>query len=136
MEKATKAGKERLCLLLSFPLSLFPLSLSFSFFNLFFSLHLPLAKRQKQTLLYKNKDREDRLKPERGTHVDRIGVQSTFIHICAGLRVLMIWAKSFFQGFEHVFSFEKSRRFDDNQQITVSYFGEHKRLHLESCIQN
>ena len=38
--------------------------------------------------------------------------------------------------FEPVFSFEKSRRCDDNQQITVSHFGEHKRLHLESTKQN
>ena len=29
----------------------------------------------------------------------------------------------------------KSRRYDDNQQITVSHFGEHKRLHLESSQQ-
>ena len=33
-------------------------------------------------------------------------------------------------------SSEKSRRCDDNQQITVSHFGEHKRLHLESSKQN
>jgi len=38
--------------------------------------------------------------------------------------------------FQHVFSFEKSRRCDDNQQITVSHFSEHKRLHLESSKQN
>ena len=38
--------------------------------------------------------------------------------------------------FQHVFSFEKSRRCDNNQQITVSHFGEHKRLHLESSKQN
>jgi len=38
--------------------------------------------------------------------------------------------------FYHVFSFEKSRRCDDNQQITVSHFGEHKRPHLESSKQN
>ena len=38
--------------------------------------------------------------------------------------------------FLHVFSFKKSRRCDDNQQITVSHFGEHKRLHLESSKQN
>ena len=36
----------------------------------------------------------DRLK--RGIHVDRIGVHSTFVYIYAGLRVLMIWANSFF----------------------------------------
>jgi len=30
----------------------------------------------------------------------------------------------------------ESRRCDDNQQITVSHFGEHKRLHLESSKQN
>jgi len=36
----------------------------------------------------------------------------------------------------HVFSFEKSRRCDNNQQITVSHFGEYKRLHLESSKQN
>ena len=29
-------------------------------------------------------------------HVDRIGVQSTFVYTCAGLRVLMIWANCFF----------------------------------------
>ena len=33
-------------------------------------------------------------------------------------------------------SFEKSRRCDDNQQTTVTYFGENKRLHLESSKQN
>ena len=38
--------------------------------------------------------------------------------------------------FQHVFSLEKSRRCYDNQQITVSHFGEHKRLHLESSKQN
>ena len=36
----------------------------------------------------------DRLK--RSIHVDRIGVQSTFVYIYAGLRVLMIWANFFF----------------------------------------
>jgi len=38
--------------------------------------------------------------------------------------------------FQHVFSFWKSRRCDDNQQITVSHFGKHKRLCLESSKQN
>jgi len=38
--------------------------------------------------------------------------------------------------FYHDFSFEKSRRCYNNQQITVSHFGEHKRLHLESSKQN
>jgi len=36
----------------------------------------------------------DRLKCS--IHVDRIGVQSTFVHIYAGLRVLMIWANCLF----------------------------------------
>jgi len=36
----------------------------------------------------------DRLK--RSIHVDRIGVQSTFVYIYAGQRVLMIWANSLF----------------------------------------
>jgi len=36
----------------------------------------------------------DRLK--RGTHVDRIGVQNTFVYKYAGLQVLMIWANCFF----------------------------------------
>jgi len=35
-----------------------------------------------------------------------------------------------------LFSFEKSRRCDDYQQITVFHFGEKKRLHLESPEQN
>jgi len=35
-----------------------------------------------------------------------------------------------------VFSFEKSRRCDDNQQTTITHFGENKRLHLESLKQN
>jgi len=74
----------------------------------------------------------DRLK--RSIHVDRIGVQSTFVYIYAVLRVLMIWANCFF--LLTCLSFEKSRRCDDNQQITVSHFGEHKRLHLESSKQN
>ena len=38
--------------------------------------------------------------------------------------------------FKHVFSFEKSRGCDDNQQTTVTHFGENKRLHLESSNQN
>ena len=74
----------------------------------------------------------DRLK--RIIHVDRIGVHSTFVYIYAVLRVLMIWANCWF--FEHVYSVEKSRKCDDNQQITVSPFNEHKRLHLESSKQN
>ena len=32
--------------------------------------------------------------------------------------------------------FKKSRRCDDNQQTTVTHFGENKRLHLESSKQN
>jgi len=75
----------------------------------------------------------DRLK--RSIHVDRVGVPSTFVyHIC--------WAAGFWWSgltvfvFKHVFSFEINRRCDDNQQITVSHFGEHKRLHLESSRQN
>ena len=36
----------------------------------------------------------DRLK--RSIHVDRIGVHSTFVHIYAGLRALMIWANCLF----------------------------------------
>jgi len=71
----------------------------------------------------------DQLK--RGIHVDRIGVQSTFICPYAGLRVLMIWANCHFF-FWHVFSFEKSRRCEDNQHTTVTHFGENLRLHLES----
>jgi len=56
-----------------------------------------------------------------------------------GLRALMIWANclfSFNMSFLLRNSFEKSRRCDDNQQITVSHFGEHKRLHLESSKRN
>jgi len=34
--------------------------------------------------------------------------------------------------FWQVFSCEKSRRCDDHQQITVSHFSEHKRLHLRN----
>jgi len=67
-------------------------------------------------------------------HVDRIGVHSKFVYIYAVLQVSMIWADCFF--LLNVFSFEKSRRYDDNQQVTVSHFGEHKRLHLESSKQN
>ena len=74
----------------------------------------------------------DRLK--RIIHVDRIGVHSTFVYICAGLRVLMILANCFF--LLKCLFFRESRRCDDNQQITVSHFGEHKRLHLESSKQN
>jgi len=37
---------------------------------------------------------------------------------------------------KYVFSFEKSGRCDDNQQITVSHCGEHKRLHLKSSKQS
>jgi len=74
----------------------------------------------------------DRLK--RRIHVDRTGVQSTFVYTYAWLRVLMIWANCFF--LLTCLSFEKSRRCDDNQQITVSHLGEHKRLHLESSKQN
>ena len=46
----------------------------------------------------------------------------------------MIWANCLFSF--NVFSFEKSRRCDNNQQITVSHFGEHKKLHLESSKQH
>ena len=42
----------------------------------------------------KRQKNPDRLK--RSIHVDRIGVQSTFVYIYAGLRVLMIWANCFF----------------------------------------
>ena len=74
----------------------------------------------------------DRLK--RSIHVDRIGVHSTFVYIYAVLRVLMIWSNCFF--LLTCLFFKKRRRCDDNQQITVSHFGEHKRLHLESSKQN
>ena len=74
----------------------------------------------------------DRLK--RSIHVDRIGVHSTFVYIYAVLQVVMIWTNCFF--LLNVFSFWKSRRCDDNQQITVSHFGEHERQHLESSKQN
>jgi len=67
-------------------------------------------------------------------HVDRIRVQSTFVYVYAGLRVLMIWANCFF--LLRCLFFEKSRRCNDNQQITVSHLGEHKRLHLKSSKQN
>jgi len=75
----------------------------------------------------------DRLK--RNIHVDRIGVQRTLVYIYAGLQVLMIWANCFFLLTCLLFC-EKRRRCDDNQQITVSHFDEHKRLHLESSKQN
>jgi len=42
----------------------------------------------------KSQKNPDRLK--RSIHVDRIGVQSIFVYIYAGLRVLMIWANCFF----------------------------------------
>jgi len=58
----------------------------------------------------------DRLK--RSVHVDCIGVKDTFVYMYAGMRVLMIWANCLFS-FEHVFSFEESRRRDDNQKTTV-----------------
>jgi len=75
----------------------------------------------------------DRLK--RSIHEDHIGVQSTFFYTCAGLRVLMIWANClcFFQ---HIFSFGKSRRCDDNQQTAVTIFSQNNRPHLESSKQN
>ena len=41
-----------------------------------------------------SRNNPDRLK--RSIHVDHIGVQSTFVYIYAGLRVLMIWANCFF----------------------------------------
>jgi len=63
-----------------------------------------------------SRENPDRLK--RSINVDRIGVQSTFVYIYAGLQVLMIWAKCLFF-FYHVFSFEKSRRFDDHQQDCI-----------------
>jgi len=53
----------------------------------------------------------------------------------AGLLVSMIWANCLFP-FEHVFSFEKSRRSDDNHQTTVTHLDEKKELHLESSEQN
>ena len=42
----------------------------------------------------KSRKNPDRLK--RSIHVDCIGVQSTFVYIYAGLRVLMIWANCLF----------------------------------------
>ena len=71
----------------------------------------------------------DRLK--RSIHVDRIGVHSTFVYINAVLRVLMIWTNCFFL-LTCLFFLEV----EDNQQITVSHFGEHERPHLESSKQN
>ena len=38
--------------------------------------------------------------------------------------------------FQHLSSFEKSRRCDYNQQTSVTHFDENKRLHLESSKQN
>jgi len=46
----------------------------------------------------------------------------------------MIWANCLFV-FELVFSLEKSRRCDENQQTTVAHFDENKRLHLDSSKQ-
>ena len=74
----------------------------------------------------------DRLK--RNINVDRIGVHSTFVYTYTGLRALMMWANCLFSF--NILSFEKSRRCDDSQEITVSHFGEHKRMHLESSKQN
>jgi len=71
----------------------------------------------------KNPDRQKRI-----IHVDCIGMHSTFVYIYAVLRVLMIWADCFF--LLTCLFFLKSRRCDNNQQITASHFGEHKRLHL------
>jgi len=77
-----------------------------------------------------NWNNPDRLK--RSIYVACIGVQSTFVYIYARLQVLMIWANCFFL-FQHVFSFEKIKRCDHNQQPTVTHFCENTRLHLKSC---
>ena len=74
----------------------------------------------------------DQLK--RSIHVDRIGVHSTFVYIYVGLRVLMIWANC-------LFSLNMSfllRKVEDVTTISksVSHFGEHKRLGLESSKRN
>jgi len=58
------------------------------------------------------------------------------VHMCiymlrGGMRS---WTKCFF--LLTCLFFEKSRRCDDNQQTTVTHFGENKRLHLESSKQN
>jgi|AntRauMFilla1563_2_1112583.scaffolds.fasta_scaffold01387_3 hypothetical protein len=81
----------------------------------------------------KSQKNPERLK--RSIHVDCIRIYSTFVYIYAGLRVLMIWANCL-GFFSHIFSFEKSRRCDNNQQTTITHFVEYKRLHLESSKQN
>jgi len=63
-------------------------------------------------------------------------------YMCAQYICLLIcWAVDFdYLGYlpfflQHVFSFEESRRCDDNRQTTVIHFGKNKRLHLESSKQ-
>jgi hypothetical protein len=64
----------------------------------------------------------------------RICVQSTHVYIYAQRRDEILDELLF--SFNMSFFFEKSRRCDDNQQTTVTHFGENRRLRLESSIQN
>jgi len=48
---------------------------------------------------------------------------------------MMIWVNCLFP-FQHISSFEKRRKCDDNLQTSVTHFGESNRLHLESSKQN
>jgi len=80
------------------------------------------------TWLWAQESGWDTWRLKRSIHVDCIGVQSTFVYIYAGLRVLMIWANCLFF-LSQVFSFEKSEGCDNNQQTIVTHFSENKRLH-------
>jgi len=65
------------------------------------------------------------------------GLEVGFVSACSWLALVTGVGGYVLAGVEKtVFSFEKSKRCDDNQQITVSHFSKHKRLHLESSKQN
>ena len=67
----------------------------------------------------------DRLK--RSIHVDRIGVDSTFVYICAVLRVLMIWANC-------LFSFNMSFLFREVEDVkTISKSQSLTSVSIKDC---
>jgi len=63
-----------------------------------------------------------------------MGVQSTFVYIYAGLRDDDLGKT--LCSFNQIISVEKSRRCNDDQQISVTHFSENDRLHPESSKQN
>jgi len=59
-------------------------------------------------------------------HVDRIGVHSTFVYICAVLWVLMIWANCFF-----LVTYLLFRKVED--VMTISKSQSHASVSIKDC---